>query len=289
MTWEMDLVRADPAAMLATAAEQPHDAGFVPFVRRAQAAGIPIEIVSDGFGFFIRPALERARRAGADRRHRPDDVAGRPPDDRLPERPSALLHLRDVQARPGPGPSRGGPAGRVHRRRRERPLRGRLQRSRVRQAVARATLPGSGLAVHALDALRGDRRLAGRDPRRLRRRPDDAASRCPTARRRPAGSSAAPRPGARAWRIHPRTPGPAPDVAGRTVRVPRDANGSRGAHRASGPEDTTMRRHGWLGILVLVVGACGTPAAPSTAPSASAPASAAVVVPSRERRAPRRT
>lgn len=59
MTWEMDLVRADPAAMLATAAEQPHDLGFVPFVRRAQAAGIPIEIVSDGFGFFIRPALER--------------------------------------------------------------------------------------------------------------------------------------------------------------------------------------------------------------------------------------
>ena len=59
MSWEMDLVRADPAAMLATAAEQPHDEGFVPFVRRAQAAGIPIEIVSDGFGFFIRPALER--------------------------------------------------------------------------------------------------------------------------------------------------------------------------------------------------------------------------------------
>jgi 2-hydroxy-3-keto-5-methylthiopentenyl-1-phosphate phosphatase len=57
MTWEIDLVRADPAAMLATAAEQPHDDGFVPFVRRAQAAGIPIEIVSDGFGFFIEPAL----------------------------------------------------------------------------------------------------------------------------------------------------------------------------------------------------------------------------------------
>lgn len=58
MAWEMDLVEADPAALLATAAEQPHDPGFVPFVRAAQAAGIPIEIVSDGFGFFIRPALE---------------------------------------------------------------------------------------------------------------------------------------------------------------------------------------------------------------------------------------
>ena len=59
MAWEMDLVRADPAALLATAAEQPHDDGFVPFVRRAQAAGVPIEIVSDGFGFFIEPALAR--------------------------------------------------------------------------------------------------------------------------------------------------------------------------------------------------------------------------------------
>lgn len=58
MAWEMDLVEADPVALLSTAAQQPHDRGFVPFVRAAQAAGIPIEIVSDGFGFFIRPALQ---------------------------------------------------------------------------------------------------------------------------------------------------------------------------------------------------------------------------------------
>ena len=57
MAWEMSLVEADPAALLETAARQPHDPSFVPFVRRAQAAGIPIEIVSDGFGFFIEPAL----------------------------------------------------------------------------------------------------------------------------------------------------------------------------------------------------------------------------------------
>ena len=58
MAWEMSLVDADPAALLATAARQPHDPSFVPFVRRAQAAGLPIEIVSDGFGFFIEPALK---------------------------------------------------------------------------------------------------------------------------------------------------------------------------------------------------------------------------------------
>jgi 2-hydroxy-3-keto-5-methylthiopentenyl-1-phosphate phosphatase len=59
MAWEMSLVDAEPAELLATAAGQPHDPGFVPFVERARAAGVPVEIVSDGFGFFIRPALER--------------------------------------------------------------------------------------------------------------------------------------------------------------------------------------------------------------------------------------
>jgi 2,3-diketo-5-methylthio-1-phosphopentane phosphatase len=59
MTWEVSLIDADPDQMRRTAAEQPHDPGFVPFVRRAQAAGIPVEIVSDGYGFFIEPALER--------------------------------------------------------------------------------------------------------------------------------------------------------------------------------------------------------------------------------------
>jgi 2-hydroxy-3-keto-5-methylthiopentenyl-1-phosphate phosphatase len=58
MEFEMGLVDAPSADLLATAAAQPHDPGFVPFVRRAQAANIPIEIVSDGFGFFIQPALD---------------------------------------------------------------------------------------------------------------------------------------------------------------------------------------------------------------------------------------
>jgi 2-hydroxy-3-keto-5-methylthiopentenyl-1-phosphate phosphatase len=59
MEIEMALVDAPPEALLATAAAQPHDPGFVPFVRRAQASGVVIEVVSDGFGFFIGPALER--------------------------------------------------------------------------------------------------------------------------------------------------------------------------------------------------------------------------------------
>jgi 2,3-diketo-5-methylthio-1-phosphopentane phosphatase len=59
MTWEVSLIRTEPERLLATAGAQPHDPDFAPFVRRAWAAGIPVEVVSDGFGFFIRPALER--------------------------------------------------------------------------------------------------------------------------------------------------------------------------------------------------------------------------------------
>jgi 2-hydroxy-3-keto-5-methylthiopentenyl-1-phosphate phosphatase len=44
---------------MATAAAQPHDPGFVSFVALARSAGIPVEIVSDGFGFFIPAAMDR--------------------------------------------------------------------------------------------------------------------------------------------------------------------------------------------------------------------------------------
>ncbi|HVL53479.1 MAG TPA: HAD-IB family phosphatase, partial [Vitreimonas sp.] len=63
MEWEIDLIRADPADLAALAARQPHDPGFVPLVHRAHEVGIPVEVVSDGFGFFIEPAL---RELGAD-------------------------------------------------------------------------------------------------------------------------------------------------------------------------------------------------------------------------------
>ncbi|OGO53476.1 MAG: hypothetical protein A2V84_08605 [Chloroflexi bacterium RBG_16_70_13] len=58
MEWEVGLITTPPDELRALAAAQPHDPGFAPFVRRAQAAGIPVEVVSDGFGFFIPAALE---------------------------------------------------------------------------------------------------------------------------------------------------------------------------------------------------------------------------------------
>lgn len=57
MAWEVGLIRAKPADILEKAAEQPHDPAFRPFVDAARSAGVPIEVVSDGFGFFIGPAL----------------------------------------------------------------------------------------------------------------------------------------------------------------------------------------------------------------------------------------
>lgn len=57
MAWEAGLITADPAALSAEAAAQPHDPGFVAFAEAARDAGIPVEVVSDGFGFFIEPAL----------------------------------------------------------------------------------------------------------------------------------------------------------------------------------------------------------------------------------------
>ena len=57
MEWEVGLIDHPPDRLRAFAAAQPHDAGFAALVRRAGAARIPIEVVSDGFGFFIPAAL----------------------------------------------------------------------------------------------------------------------------------------------------------------------------------------------------------------------------------------
>jgi 2-hydroxy-3-keto-5-methylthiopentenyl-1-phosphate phosphatase len=55
----MPLLPADPAPVMATADGQPHDPSFVPFVEKAWAAGVVLEVVSDGFGFYVGRNLER--------------------------------------------------------------------------------------------------------------------------------------------------------------------------------------------------------------------------------------
>jgi HAD superfamily phosphoserine phosphatase-like hydrolase len=59
MERELSLLTVEPRVLVDIAERQPHDASFAPFVRSALAAGVPVEVVSDGYGFFIGPALER--------------------------------------------------------------------------------------------------------------------------------------------------------------------------------------------------------------------------------------
>ncbi len=44
--------------VVATAAAQPHDGTFVDFVALARRLEVEVEIVSDGYGFYVEPALE---------------------------------------------------------------------------------------------------------------------------------------------------------------------------------------------------------------------------------------
>ena len=164
------------------------------------AAGIPVEVVSDGFGFFIEPALVALGVGGDPGRHGADHVPGPEGAHRLSERPPDVPGLRDLQAAARARAPGRRARGRLHRRRRERPLRRGLQRRRVREAVAGADLPGGRLAVPALDRVRRDRRLADGDAGRLARGPGVAAG--PARRGR---SSAARRSGATASRT--RCPG----------------------------------------------------------------------------------
>ena len=193
------MITADPDALRAKAAAQPHDPAFRPFAERALAAGIPVEVVSDGFGFFIEPALDGAGRRPAARGDGRDDVRTRRPPDRVPQRQPRLLRVRHLQAQPRARAPGGRAGGGVHRRRAVGPLRRRLQRHRVRQGVARADLPLRGLGVHPLVGVLRDRRVAGATSSR-RSRP--TRRRCPG--RTIARCSAAPRSGARASTRPPR-------------------------------------------------------------------------------------
>ncbi len=58
-TSQVKLLAGDPAAVIEIAEAQPHDPAFPGFVAAALSVGIPVEIVSDGLGFFIEPALRK--------------------------------------------------------------------------------------------------------------------------------------------------------------------------------------------------------------------------------------
>jgi 2-hydroxy-3-keto-5-methylthiopentenyl-1-phosphate phosphatase len=64
MEREVALMPPDPDALRATAEAQPLDTTFPRLVEAARRLAVPLEVVSDGFGFFIEPALGRLGIAG---------------------------------------------------------------------------------------------------------------------------------------------------------------------------------------------------------------------------------
>ena len=188
-------------ALLATAAAQPHDPGFVPFVRRAQAAGIPVEVVIGRVRVLHRAGAGAPRRGGPAGRHGPDDLrrtGGRAID--FPnghptcfvcgtcKRNRVLAHQAAGRAVVfiGDGESDRYAAGYSDVVFAKRALVPHLRRGR--------------LAVPALDRVRRDRRLARRDARRLAADPatlavPQRAGRSSAARRSGATASIDPPPG----------------------------------------------------------------------------------------------
>jgi HAD superfamily phosphoserine phosphatase-like hydrolase len=59
LAWDATILAPDPAALLRTALAQRLDATFVPFVGQVRALGGTVEVVSDGFGFYVEPLLAR--------------------------------------------------------------------------------------------------------------------------------------------------------------------------------------------------------------------------------------
>ena len=59
LAWDLTILGADRATLEVEAAAQPHDETFPAFVAAVRRHGSAIEVVSDGLGFYLEPALER--------------------------------------------------------------------------------------------------------------------------------------------------------------------------------------------------------------------------------------
>jgi len=59
LTEQAALLHGDPGPIAGMAASAELDPGFRPFVDELRALGVAVEVISDGFGFFVRPSLER--------------------------------------------------------------------------------------------------------------------------------------------------------------------------------------------------------------------------------------
>jgi 2,3-diketo-5-methylthio-1-phosphopentane phosphatase len=59
IAWDMDMLPDDPALLRDEAARVPQDPGIVDLVALCRAHGMPVEVVSDGLGFYVDSNLAR--------------------------------------------------------------------------------------------------------------------------------------------------------------------------------------------------------------------------------------
>jgi HAD superfamily phosphoserine phosphatase-like hydrolase len=59
LTEQARLLHGDMTPIASIGDQEQLDPGFIPFVESLREQAVPIEVVSDGFGFFVRPSLER--------------------------------------------------------------------------------------------------------------------------------------------------------------------------------------------------------------------------------------
>jgi 2-hydroxy-3-keto-5-methylthiopentenyl-1-phosphate phosphatase len=59
LAWDLTVLAADRATLEREAATAPHDETFPAFVATVRRYGAVVEVVSDGLGFYLEPALER--------------------------------------------------------------------------------------------------------------------------------------------------------------------------------------------------------------------------------------
>ncbi len=230
MTWEVGLIDADEASLHELAAAQPHDETFRPFAERARAAGIPVEIVSDGFGSSSSRRCARSGRAGCPwSRRRPRSVRwgritfpnGNP--DCLVCGTCKRNACSPTRRRAGRWCSSGTAVG---------PVRGGVLRRGVREARAGPDLPRQRLGVRAVRRLRrGPPRGSTGSSRRSRRTP----ARC---------RAAAPAPVLRRGGLGARAGGPGAAIAlsRRCPPVPAGRDRVRPAARLAPPPATRSVR-----------------------------------------------
>ena len=168
MEWEMSLIRSDRR-------RPPGDGGPPSRTTRAssRSSGAPRRRASPSRSSATGSASSSRRRSSgwASRSCRSSAPGRRSPGpcvDRVPERPPDLLRVRDVQAPAGARPAGGGPCRRVHRRRRERSVCGRLRATSSSPSGSLVPIClANGWPFRALDRVRRDPRLVERAARRL--------------------------------------------------------------------------------------------------------------------------